>query len=251
MLDHPLDGPRLSDTPDSQLADYGALSGLAVAGLVAGLASPAAMLDPLLWIVPPVGMVLSGLALWRIRRQAPALAGRKAALVGLVLSIVFAVAAPADWLIYRRLLRGEARQFADLWFDALRQGQPQKAHQLTLDPNLRRAGDQRVAAFYHESPRRQDDLKSYTQQPLVRSLLALGPKAQARFYQTDDQTEEGDKDWVQLTYVVSYVDRDGPKSLFVDILLQRAKLGHGRANWRVFRADQRDRPEGWSESEPN
>ena len=59
---------RLSDVPDADIARYRALSVLAVAGLVLGLASPSAVLDPLLWAVPICGAIVSTAALWRIAR---------------------------------------------------------------------------------------------------------------------------------------------------------------------------------------
>ena len=81
---------HITDPQDAELAAYRAVAGQAVVGLIFGLLAPLALVDPLLWAVPALGVLLSGWALRRIRRSEPALAGRKMALAGLVLSLLFA-----------------------------------------------------------------------------------------------------------------------------------------------------------------
>ena len=124
--------PPMFDAADEEVARYRALSSLAVAGLLAGLLSPLAMFAPVLWLVPLAAVVLSGLALRRIAARWPELVGRPAALAGLMLGVAFLVAAPVDDLVYRYFLRQQARQFAEIWIDAVRHGEVYKAHQLML-----------------------------------------------------------------------------------------------------------------------
>ena len=116
------------DAADEEVARYRAVSSLAVAGLLAGLLSPLAMFAAVLWLVPLAAVVLSGLALRRIAARRPDLVGRPAALAGLMLGTVFLVAAPVDDLVYRYFLRQQARQFAEIWIDAVRHGDVYKAH---------------------------------------------------------------------------------------------------------------------------
>ena len=84
---------QLSEAHASELPDYHPVSGLAVAGLMLGLLSAIALIDPIGWLLPPVGILLSAVALWRIARSSPAMVGRKAALVGLSLSVLLGAAA--------------------------------------------------------------------------------------------------------------------------------------------------------------
>ena len=100
--------PRMTDRQDTEIAAYQSLSMPAVVGLILGLFSPAAMLHPLLWFVPVLGIFFNGLALWSIARNVPAIVGRKAAVVGLVLSVFFGTAAVTDWFVHRQLLRRQA-----------------------------------------------------------------------------------------------------------------------------------------------
>ena len=100
--------PYLTDYQDTRIAEYRAVSSSAVAGLILGLLSPAAMIDPVLWTAPIAGIIFSVLGLRRIARNAPALISRKAAMWGLILSIFFGSAAVTDWYVYRAMLRRQA-----------------------------------------------------------------------------------------------------------------------------------------------
>jgi hypothetical protein len=228
---------HLSDTPDADIAKYRAMCALAIAGLVLGLASPTAFLDPLLWAVPICGTIVSAAALSRIARN-PSLTGRRMALAGLWLSVVFAVAGPADWYVYWRLLRSEARQFAAVWFRDLQQGQPQKAYQLTLLPAKRGPRNDELWDFYRNSPESRKELEVYVQAPLQRTLLALGPKAVVQYYGCGGQDVAENAAIVDLVYAISYDDPpQGKKTFFANLGLERLRLDDGRAGWRLVHAD--------------
>ena len=78
---------HISDSRDSDYAVYRPLAAQSVAGFVFGLLSPSALITPMFWVVPAVGVFFSSWALRRIRRDAAALTGRKLAWVGLFLSL--------------------------------------------------------------------------------------------------------------------------------------------------------------------
>ena len=79
----------------------------------------------------------------------------------------------------------------------------------------------------------------------MRTLLALGPKAQVRFYQTADADREDDNDLVNQFYAVTYEEEGERKSFFVLVRMMRQKLGSGQAGWRILAAEGGVRPEGW------
>lgn len=239
--------PRLTDGRDAEIAEYHALSGLAVAGLIVGLWAPVAMIAPLLWTVPLAGIALCGWALRRIGQSSPALVGRKAALLGLTLSLLFGVAAPTDWLGYRWVLRREARRFAQQWFDfALHQQWP-KAFQLTQHPKSRQPlDDQTLRFYYRRGSKPREELENYAAQPLNRALGALGERAQVRYYQTDGQGLGGEKDIVIQTYAVTYHDQqaDEKKTFFVGLQMERLRLDTGQAEWQLSSTADGSKPEG-------
>jgi hypothetical protein len=236
---------RITDSQDAELAGYQPLAGQAVAGLLFGLLSPLALVDLKLLAFPGLGVVLSWWALRRIKRADPALGGRKMALAGLAISLLFIAAAPADCMIYRWMLGNEAQQFSTLWFKYLAQDEPQNAHQLTVGPQARQPLDERLWAVYRAAPRMRQELEDYVKTPLVRTLLALGPKARVRFYQTAGYTVVTNNDQVDLVYAVTYEDENERKSFFVLVRAVRLKLRGGGADWRIMQTDGGYRPAGW------
>ena len=231
------------DAADEEVARYHAVSSLAVAGLLAGLLSPLAMLAAVLWLVPLVAVILSGLALRRIAARRPDLAGRPAALAGLLLGTAFLVAAPVDDLVYRYFFRQQARQFAEIWIDAVRHGEVYKANHLMLDPKHRWPLENNLANFYRQNETARRRLKQFVNEPAMRTLFALGPAAEIRFYET---ANEG-PDFAELTYAVTYADeRKQPKTFFITLHMQRfVDTGSRRASWILVHVDGGVRPQGW------
>ena len=235
---------HITDPQDAELAAYRTLAGQAVVGLICGLLAPFAMVDPMLWAIPILGMLFSWWALRRIKANAPAMTGRKMALAGLALSLLFLAAAPADRAVYRHMVRNEARHFSALWFEYLLQDEPHKAYQLTVQPTSRQPLDDRLWAYYRSQPKLRQNLYEYVELPLVQSLLALGPKAQVRFYRTADQEHNANNDRVGQLYAVTYEDGGERNSFFVRVEMLRKKLRDGTAGWRILSAGGGVRPEG-------
>jgi len=227
---------RLNLREDADAVQYRAVSGLAIFGLLVGLASLMALAVPLLWAVTILAIWVNVVALKRIQANAPALLGRKAALAGLVFSVFTFCAAPADWFVYRRLIREEARQTAAEWFGYLRANEPLKAHQLIVTPTSRDPLDDALWESYQGSREGRMDIDMFINGAEVRALLALGDKATVRYYDTESQWTEGDRDRVYQTFAVTFPDSDGLKTFFVGVLLDR--ILHpptGHAYWQVAR----------------
>jgi hypothetical protein len=199
------------------------------------LLSLLALAAPLLWAVAIVALIVNLKALERIAANAPALLGRKAALAGLAFSVIALCAAPADWIVYRASVRQESRRFAELWFEQLRADRPHRAHQLTVEPTSRDVlGDQLWDAYRDEMARSM--LRQFVARPEVRTLLALGDKATVRFYATESQWRDGERDQVYQTFAVTFPDSDGLKTFFIGLLLQRqVDLPTGHAYWHIAR----------------
>lgn len=236
---------HITDSQDAELAEYRALAGQAVLGLILGLSAPLAMVDPMLLSIPMLGLFFSWWALRRIKSGDTGITGRKMAITGLVFSLFFLAAAPGDWLVYRWLVRTEARQFSAVWFEYIMQDEPQTAFQLTVTPQTRRPLDDKLWAFYRNNLRQREQLESYVKKPTVRTLLALGPKAQVRFYRTESQTSDNKSDLVEQLYAVTYEEAGEKKSFFVLIRMLRSLLPNGNAGWRILQAEGGARPDEW------
>lgn len=223
-----------SDPRETDIEQYRALSNLAVVGLVLGVLSPAAILTPALWFIPFAAIAVCILALQRIADEWPALVGRKAALAGLWLAVAFSVAAPLDWNLYRWMIRQEARQYSGVFFDFLRQNLPQKAHTLSINPINRRPFDEHLWDSYVNDWDRYQDLKSFLEIPAVRALLALGDKAQVRYYDTESLAYNSEDLFLKQVYAVTFPDKEGKKTFFVRLTLKRSPSARSRESfWRV------------------
>ena len=234
---------RLSDPQDEEVTQYQAVSGLAVSGLIAGLLAPAALVHPLLWIAPLVGILLCALALNRIRRETPVLVGRKLALVGLTLSMLCGAAAPSEWLTHQWIIDVEARRFARIWFEFLRADEPMKAMQLEDHGSLRRPLDDSLAKAYPPGSEARQALLMWVRQPEIRALLALRDRAQVRYYDTEGRARASTKDFVKQVYAVTYYEGGQKKSFFVRLSLERdIAADDGRAYWQVLGTEGGIRP---------
>ena len=234
------------DAADEVVARYRAISSLAVAGLLAGLLSPLAMLTSVLWMLPLAAAVLSGIALRRITTRWPQLVGRRAALIGLMLGAAFLVAAPVDDMLYRHFLRQQARQFAEIWIDAVRHGEVYKAHHL-MEAKHRPPLESNLADFYRQNANSRRNLQAFVNEPAMRTLFALGPAARIRYYETAAQRHQDGFDVVEQTYAVTFPDeRKQPKTFFITLRMQRSvDTGGGRALWTLARVNGGVRPPGW------
>jgi hypothetical protein len=115
---------------------YRALSTAAVAGLIVGLLSCLSILDWTLVTLPVAGVLISALALVKVRRHRDELTGEALAKTGLGLSLLFGVVGPA-WLTYEyvtELPDGYARiSYAELQPDGTQVGQQVPPSALALE----------------------------------------------------------------------------------------------------------------------
>jgi hypothetical protein len=243
---------RFSDSQDAEVTQYRVVSGLAVGGLLLGLLAPLALAHPVLWAVPAAGIVVSLVALKRIAAAASALIGRKVALAGLVLSVLCAAIACSQWFVFRRLVDREARQFAHQWFETLRDGELHKTHQLSEYPESRLPFDDKLWEHYAPGTESRRMLEGFLQRPEIRSLSALGDKAQVRYYDTEQIYRDDGSDAVVQVYAVTCQQRGEKTSYFLRLAMKRRPLPKtGHTYWQVLSFEGAVRPnamEGEEES---
>ncbi len=236
--------PAFTDAEAAEIARYRAVSKLAVASLILGLVSFVAVFEPFLYLVPVAGVAVGAAALAAIARN-DGLLGRGAAVAGLLLSLLFAAAAPAHWITFRQLLQREARHFARAWFERLREGEPHKAFELTRHPEHRNALGDALWKVYAHSPHLREELENYVapaQYPdepprLVRTLLALGEQARPRYFSTDAQGRIDGVETLYQVYAVTYPEGGEEKTFFVGLEMKRYLVPpDGTASWRLVGA---------------
>jgi hypothetical protein len=221
---------HITDSGDAELEGYRPLSAQAVAALILGLAAPLALVEAAFLLIPGLGIVLSWLALRKIRQSA--MIGRKIALTGMVLSLICLSAVPARDFAYQRMIDAESQEFCLLWFKFLTRGEPQKAFQLTVDPRSRQSltDDTELWTFYRTDRKSREKLRKYVKGDLVRTLLALLPRAHVQYNNTIGRSSTIDSDDVYDVYAVTYEDQGERRSMLVNIRVERRRYGC-QAGW--------------------
>jgi hypothetical protein len=236
----------INDIEATELPDYRPLCLSAAIGLVMGLFSFLALLHPVLWFWPLAGALVSGYALY-VLVHSERLVGRKAALVGLLLSLLFGAAAPARVGAYQWMGTKEARDFGRQWFEALLSGDVYTAHQMASMPGDRKPLDEQLPALYEHSADLRTQPDGYLKNPVISTLRALGPRAMVRHYATESSQTDGRNDLVEDVYAVTYEDRPGhKKSFFVKLNLWRnLQEEAGPRVWRVQSPEGGYKPKRW------
>lgn len=225
------------------LPDYRAISGLAIAGLLLGLASILTFVHPVLWVIPLAAVIVCWLALRAIAAQPSTLMGRHAALIGMTVALTCGVSCPIQYVLYRYQLRTEAVATAREWFAALRENRPFVAHQLSLSPEGRWSLDEAaLVSRYAEEP---TGLKAYVKNPTVRLLLVLGKQCHVRFYEHIGMLSNSSSENILDLYAVTVENQGQRTSFLVRVSLSRTyNLAARQWQWRVSQSDFIQAPPG-------
>jgi len=209
------------------------ISVLSIVSLVLGLASPLAMIAPLLLVLPITGAVLALLAIRRIAVSDGALIGRTAAVIGLVLSVAWASAPLARAAVAKEMLSRQARDVALDWFHLLQQGDAKQAFDLTL------ASRQASAPANRPGPDGAPvvpPFDAFRADPVVKFLLehaASAPVHYVRDIAFDASSSQGPRIRQEFT-VRAGKDSNGPSDTSIELILQRAReYNDGPWQWLV------------------
>jgi hypothetical protein len=222
-----------SEHSPAEVSGYRAFSPVAIASLTCGILSPLALIGPLLLLLPVLGVGLAILALRAIAQSRGELVGRRLALSGMALSLIFGTAGPAQSAATTARLSAAARPIADQFFAYLREGQPHFAHQLTMTANRRRALNENLWSYYGDTKENREELTNWVEQPVPRFLLDRGEQAEVRYYAPGAVVAGSDPQYVDLIYAVTYPTPSGKQSFFVRVTVERRNLPSGDVSWRI------------------
>jgi hypothetical protein len=230
---------EIASSADALDRDYRPLSVTALVGFVLSLLSPAALTSPVFWILPLAGLAVCLLAIFQIRREESALAGRGLAMAGLCLNTLFLTAGPTHYGVLKWLIRREALATSDQWVEFVKSGLLTRAEQLMRPPSDRVSmGDAELVALYGNEEDMRADLEKLQQNRAVTRLVAAGASANATFTGRTQLEGPGFQDMLAPVYRVDYTNTHGePASFEVQVLLD----GHenhatGQMEWRVHDA---------------
>lgn len=148
----------LSMAEAQELPQYRKISVSAVAGFLLGLLSPLALIHPVLWFVPVLGALVSIAGVRATRSGDPPLTGGVLAMLGLVLSMLFAGWAPARHVSRKATLERQSIAFTQYWFELVQARQLKQLHQLSRDPSHRKPPSVSLEEAYEFKPEEQGDI---------------------------------------------------------------------------------------------
>jgi hypothetical protein len=232
--------PTTHPTED-EFPGYHPLSSMAVVGFLFGLASILTLVSLKFAFIPLLGLVLSALALRRIALLEKVMTGRRFALAGLTLSLLFGLAAPTRVAIGRWQMRSESRRFAGQWFDMLKERQPYMAYQLEVAPAIRSTPDKMAKDLSQQMPRMQ--FERFLGRSVVQILLTLGERAHVQYFEELSLVDKVGLRGTNDVYAVTVDDRGERTTFFVELQLERTKsYVDGSWEWLIRSAEFRTTP---------
>lgn len=156
---------------------YRAVSGWSVAALLLGLGSVAAFGGPLLWVVPLAGVVAALVAMHKIGNSPGELIGRNVALLGLLLAMLFGVAAVTRTYSRQHWLERRGELFASEFLRLLQKGDSYAAHQLTVQPGVRKPLGADGEEAYASDPESKSRYQAFIAREPNRTLLQSPDRA--------------------------------------------------------------------------
>jgi hypothetical protein len=183
----PIDQSDGSEGDLDQVAGYRPMSTAAVLALILGLASPLALAWNVLWLIPLLGVLTAAVALRRIKSSDGTLAGARAAVVGLGLSLLVGSMVMSSRYTRDRAVAAQGTPWGLKWCELLLEGKAAEALELKQDPMTRRPFNS-LDDFYANNESARQRLAEFREEPVV-DLLLSAP--------TGSQVVEGPVDHVE------------------------------------------------------
>ena len=228
--------PSFSSTDAVDVAEYPRVNRAAVMALLLGLVSAGALANPLLWFLPLAGIVLAIIALRLIARSDEAVLGRRAALIGLVLSLVFITWAASQHFVRQELLYRQAREHAEYWLGLVLEGRLHEAHQLTLAKDHRQSPNANLNEMYLDKSDLLESFEAFCDQSPMSKVIELGSKGRMRFVSREGI--ESDKpigsivDIVTQQFAIDSAEGDTSQTIPLAIGIAKSRLRRtGEAHW--------------------
>lgn len=195
---------------------YREISGLAVAGALVGALSIVALDHVNFLFIPVIAVIINWRALRAIRERPSTVLGRRAALAGLALALIFGFSGAALPLGREAANRRQAIDVAHYWFEALRDNQPAVAHQWTVARWKRLKEGDSIRAHYATDAGRKV-LGRFLTEPAVHAVLNLGKASHVRYYGNVSSDSTDELRTIVDVYAVTVKNTQETTSFFVEV----------------------------------
>lgn len=225
MSHEDLTPPRFSSAEPEELSEYRSLSWLALVALGLGVASGTVLQSARLCLIPILAVALALTALRRIARSQSRLIGRKAALGGLTLGLLFGVWGVTQDLVRQRLLCNQARPHALEWLELVQAGRLYEAYELHSSQDRRQPPGTDLQERYTRNRESRRSLEMFFQQRPLQKIKDLGRKGTLRFVADEGIVSEREfglpLDHVCQRFAFDYEEQGQPQSLTFLVTLTR------------------------------
>lgn len=201
--DRPKIQPEIAPDDNLQLPGYKALSGMAIASLILGLASPLSLADPWLWLLPGGAILTGAWALYRMAKLPGTLGGSTLAKAGIVLALVFGSASTASYFVSRWILLRDGRNFAEEFLAEVADGSVEKlqsAYWKKVPPESRRTMSPDDFSALLKQHGGEEEWIKFQNGPIVRYLGSAEDDVHWRFFDVEKIENWRGNDYLTVVY---------------------------------------------------
>jgi hypothetical protein len=213
--------------------EYVPVSRLAIAAAVAGLLSALALMSPICWVLPLVGIGLAVAGLADVNREGARKAGGIAAIAGLALSVGFGAQAVTGTVVGRWLVERRAMAAAEHWIDAVRAGRIADAISI-CGPGALSELDRPADSADARDPSVVE--RAFAAQAAVQAVASCGAAARPRIVAAAPAGDQNEQGWV----VRATLEPCAGRGEFLRLVVEPAMVGQQGGpveRWRVTRFD--------------
>jgi len=226
------------------LTQYRSISSLAVLALLFGLASPLALVNPLLLAVPVAAIVLAMFALRQIAANVEILSGQGLALVALFAGVGILVYTPVRLYTRNEVLNGTARQLAEAFLELLKQGKLQEAHQLANLKYVTPSPGSPPEDFTNASKLTLEDFTKFRETPSIKNIEACQSKFEYRFDAVESTPARAGGNYFVLRYQLIPEASTGKPPFPIWISISRTPdVRTGLPKWKIYKMDHVFKPD--------
>jgi hypothetical protein len=233
--------PAFHSDDVENVANYRSLSVLALLSLVLGLFSTLSLVFTLFLGVVLLGLIVSLIALRQISLSEGRLAGRWAAVLGLILCVTCGVATMSRGAAIRYLRTSQAQQYARNWLSVLVAGKTTQAFRGTLEgnqpPPMPEPG---------MPPRTTTPLDDFKNDELIKKIAAAGEDAKIDYAGTYEYVAQSRRDYfLRQRYVITPQpgSKARSKPIRVNVAVQRSRLrGDAKPRWLITKFESTNAP---------
>lgn len=236
--------PLWTEAESEPIVEYRSFSISALLTLIFGVLSLTLLFHWGFFFIPILAILFGGVALLRFRFYGNMLFGKSMIFLGLFFTLFFSTFYFTYWFTYERILIRQAKAFAPLVFDTLKDDdipgyfdiQRARFHRSKVNVDIR----ERWKSLGKDEME-VETIESVLNDPLIRTLIALGDQADIAFVKVANLYHVATPE-IGLMYSVTYPGKNGKETFFMNVWLarnQQEEKVQGKtvpqASWRLLR----------------